>query len=301
MKRLFLAGVWLVAAHMAVAKLNVVATTADLGALAQQVGGDAVDVFTIARPTEDPHFVDAKPSYAVKLNRADALIEGGADLEIGWLPALLDKARNNRIAAGSPGRIIASEGVTLIEVPTALDRSKGDLHAAGNPHYTSDPFNAKIVADHLAKAFAQLDPKAAASFQANARKFAAQIDASMPKWSAALAPLKGKRVTAYHNAWPYFARRFDIRIDLFLEPKPGIAPSAAHLAEVITTMNADQVKLVLVEPFRDRRWAETAAGHAHAVVVDVPFYPGSKGAGDTYVGWMDSIVKAMSGALATTR
>jgi zinc/manganese transport system substrate-binding protein len=296
MKKIFLLTLGLLASATAFAKLNVVATTPDFGALAEQIGGDKVDVFTIARPTEDPHFVDAKPSFVLKLNRADALIEGGAELELGWLGALLDKANNRKLAAGKPGRINASEGVQLLEVPLELDRSKGDIHAAGNPHYTTDPLNAKIVAAHIANAFSQLDPKSASVFKANVDKFNHDIDAKMPEWTKTLAPLKGKRVVAYHDAWPYFGHRFDIHIDLFLEPKPGIPPSPSHLAEVVGTMKSEGVKIILVEPFRDRRYAETVASHTDGVVLDVSTYPGAKGAGDTYVEWMDKLVSSLAKA-----
>ncbi|HET7534900.1 MAG TPA: zinc ABC transporter substrate-binding protein, partial [Candidatus Didemnitutus sp.] len=133
------------------AKLNVVATTPDFGAIARAIGGDQIELSTLAKPTEDPHFVDAKPSFIVKLNRADVLIEGGAELEIGWLPPLMQSSRNARIAAGAPGHIACAEGIQLLEVPTALDRSQGDVHAAGNPHYTTDPANAKIIAEHIGR------------------------------------------------------------------------------------------------------------------------------------------------------
>jgi zinc/manganese transport system substrate-binding protein len=296
MKKLLSFGLTLLVSATAFAKLNVVATTPDFGALAQQIGGDKVEVFTIARPTEDPHFVDAKPSFVVKLNRADALIEGGAELELGWLGALLDKARNSKLDPGKPSRIVAHEGVQLLEVPATLDRSKGDIHAAGNPHFTTDPVNAKIVAEHIAKAFSQLDPKSAGVFKANLEKFIHDMDAKLPEWMKTLAPLKGKRVVAYHNAWPYLAKRFDIRIDLFLEPKPGIPPSPSHLAGVVSTMKAEGVKIILVEPFRDRRYAETVASHTEAVVLDVSTYPGAKGAGDTYIEWMDNLVSSLAKA-----
>src|SRR5258706_3644101 len=137
---------FLVCAGPLAGKLNVVATTPDFGAIAREIGGDKIDLTTLAKPTEDPHFVDAKPSFIVKLNRADALIEGGAELELGWLPPLLEGARNPKLEAGKPGRISCVQGVSLLEVPTTLDRSKGDVHAAGNPHYTTDPANAKIIA-----------------------------------------------------------------------------------------------------------------------------------------------------------
>src|SRR6267154_3874909 len=150
----------------AFAKLNVVATTPDIAAIAKEIGGDNIDLTTLAKPTEDPHFVDAKPSFIVKLNRADVLIEGGAELEIGWLPALLDQSRNEKLASDAPGRIACSQGIHLLEVPATLDRAKGDIHAAGNPHYMPDPANAKIVAQHIADTLCTLDAKSAGIYRA---------------------------------------------------------------------------------------------------------------------------------------
>ena len=166
-------------AATAQAKLNVIATTPDFGALAKEIGGDRVDVTTLAKPTEDPHFVDAKPSFIVKLNRADALVEGGAELELGWLSPLLDGAHNPKLEAGKPGRISCVPGIPLLEVPTTLDRSKGDIHAAGNPHYTTDPLNGKIVAATITGAFCKLEPKSADYFRANLNKFEVRLQAKM--------------------------------------------------------------------------------------------------------------------------
>ena len=150
-----------------VRRILVVATTPDLAALVTEIGGDAVEVKALAKPTEDPHFVDAKPSHIVTLNRADVLIEGGAELELGWLPALLESARNEKIAAGAPGRISASQGVRLLEVPTSFDRSHGDVHALGNPHYLLDPVNVKLIVAQIAAHLSQVEPGSAALFKAN--------------------------------------------------------------------------------------------------------------------------------------
>src|SRR6476469_3973125 len=149
----------------AMGQLKVVATTPDLASVAREIGGDKVSVVALAKPTEDPHFVDAKPSFIVILNRADALVEGGAELELGWLPPLLENSRNSKVAAGAPGRIVASEGVKMLEVPTSFDRSKGDVHSLGNPHFMIDPVNVKIVAANIANHFAQIDPKSAATYR----------------------------------------------------------------------------------------------------------------------------------------
>ena len=296
----FLAGLIAVAlgGFPASAKLNIIATTPDLAAIAQEVGGKQVEITTLAKPTEDPHFVDAKPSFIVKLNKADALIEGGAELEIGWLPKLLEQARNSKIVAGAPGDIRCNEGVRMLEVPTALDRSQGDIHAAGNPHFLVDPENAKIVARHIAAAFAKLDAANAAGFQANADKFIAQLDAKLAEWLKNLAPFNGKQFVAYHNSWPYFATRFGLKSELFLEPKPGIPPSPAHLADVITKMKAEGVRVIIVDPYLNRKTAETVARNTDATVVDVAQFPGGvKGTDSGYIALMDYLVDAVAKAL----
>ncbi|MEO5803150.1 MAG: metal ABC transporter substrate-binding protein [Verrucomicrobiota bacterium] len=277
------------------AKLNVVATTPDFGAIAQEIGGDKIELITLAKPTEDPHFVDAKPSFIVKLNRAEVLIEGGAELEIGWLPPLVQGARNSKIEAGKPGRVSCSEGISLLEIPTTLDRSKGDIHASGNPHYMADPANAKIVAEHICKSFCEIDAKSCDAFKANLKKFNERLDGKMAEWQKLLAPFRGKQVVTYHNSWPYFAKRFDLKMDLFLEPKPGIPPSPAHLAEVITKMKSENIKVVLAQPYQNRKTAEAVASHSGAVVLDFPTFPGKTSA--TYAEWMDSLVKSLATAL----
>lgn len=280
---------------IAQAKLNVVATTPDFGAIAQEIGGDKADVTSLAKPTEDPHFIDAKPSFIVKLNHADAVIEGGAELELGWLPPLLDGARNPKLDSGKPGRIACAEGISLLEIPTALDRSKGDLHAAGNPHYTTDPANAKIVAEHIANSFCQLEGKSCDTFKTNLKKFNERLDAKLAEWEKVLAPCRGKRIVTYHNSWPYFARRFDLKMDLFLEPKPGIPPSPSHLAEVITKMKSENIKIIIVEPHLNRKTAVTVANRTEAVVLDFAPYPNS---GTSYVDWMDGLVKSLAKTFA---
>jgi zinc/manganese transport system substrate-binding protein len=278
------------------AKLNVVATTPDFGAIAREIGGDKVEVTTLAKPTEDPHFVDAKPSFMVKLNRADALIEGGADLEVGWLPPLIDGARNSKLESGKPGRIACSEGISLLEIPTALDRSKGDIHAAGNPHYMTDPANAKIAAEHIASSFCQLDPKSCDVFKANLKSFEGRLGAKMAEWHKLLAPNKGKPVVTYHNYWIYFGREFGLPMNLFLEPKPGIPPTPSHLAEVIVKMKSENLKVIIVQPYQNRKTAETVAHRTDAAVVDFPSFPDTD---ESYIDWMDHLVKSLAKAFAT--
>jgi zinc/manganese transport system substrate-binding protein len=282
----------------AAAKLNVVVTTPDFGSIANSIGGSEISITTLAKPTEDPHFVDAKPSFIVKLNRADALVEGGADLEIGWLPALLDQSRNARLAPGAPGRIPCSQSIELLEVPATLDRSKGDIHAAGNPHYLTDPANARIVARNIAEAFARLDSKSAAVYQLNLKNFTARLDEKIAEWEKLLAPFKGQRVVAYHDSWPYLAHRFALKIDLFLEPKPGIPPTPVHLAEVITQMRSEHIRAILVEPYQNRKTAQTVAADTGAVALDVSQFPGGvKGTEAGYIELMDYDIHAVAKAL----
>lgn len=284
------------------AKLNVVATTPDLAAIAQEIGGDKIALTTLARPTEDPHFVDAKPSFIVKLNRADVLIEGGAELEIGWLPALLNQARNAKIAAGTPGRIDCARGIAMLDVPATLDRSQGDIHAAGNPHYVIAPSNARIVAQNIASALAAMDEKNAETYRANLQKFTATLDAKLAEWRTTLAPFQGRSVVAYHDSWPYFAREFGLKLDLFLEPKPGIPPTPAHLAEVIQKMKAEDAHVIFVDAYLNRKTAETVARSTGATVLDVTQFPGGvKGTGGGYIQLEDYLVNSLAKALADNK
>jgi len=277
------------------AKLNVVATTPDLASIAKEIGGEHIDITTLAKPTEDPHFVDAKPSFIVKLNHADVLIEGGAELEIGWLPALLDQSRNSKLAPGASGHVACAQDVSLLEVPTTLDRSRGDIHAAGNPHYLVDPVNAKIVAQHIANAFCAQDEKGCVAYRANLKKFNDAIDAKLAEWERIIAPFKGQQIVAYHNSWLYFGNRFGLKIDLFLEPKPGVPPTPTHLAEVITKMKQDKVHVIIVDPYLNRRTAETVAEKTGATVVDVSQFPGGiKGTEGGYIVLIDQVVNAIA-------
>jgi zinc/manganese transport system substrate-binding protein len=281
------------------ATLNVVATTSEYGALASQIGGAKVAVTTIAKATEDPHFVDARPSQIVALNRADVLIEGGAELEVGWLPPLLEGARNGKILAGAPGRVVASEGVQLLDIPLAADRSQGDTHVAGNPHFMLDPLNAKIVAEHIARVFSSLDPAGAAVYKANLASFESELQTKMSEWTAALAPYAGRPIVTYHPTWRYFGRRFGLIADTFLEPKPGIPPSPPHLAKVMQKMEAENIRVLLVEPYQPRKTAEAVASRTKAVVIEVCQFPGGLPGTDTYLSLIDAVVKRVAEALAT--
>jgi zinc/manganese transport system substrate-binding protein len=285
----------------AAAQIRVVATTPDLASVAREIGGDKVSVVALAKPTEDPHYVDAKPSHIVTLNRADALIEGGAELELGWLPPLLENSRNGKISAGAPGRIVASEGIKLLEIPTSFDRSKGDVHSLGNPHFMIDPISVKIIARNIADHFAQIDPKNAATYNGNLGRFNAKLDAKLAEWQKQLAPYRGARIVTYHKDFIYFADRFGLTIIDELEPKPGIAPSPAHLAQVIGKMKATNAKVILVQPFQNRKTAETVARQTGAVVLDVPQQPGAADNTNTYFDMMDNLVNTLARGLGTAK
>ena len=279
------------------AKINVVATLPDFGSIAREIGGEKVDVLVLAKPTEDPHFVDARPSFGVSLRNADVLIDGGAELELGWLPPLLQNARNPKIEVGKPGRVQASQGIRLMNVPTNVTRAAGDVHALGNPHFCADPIIAKAIAQHIAGAFGAIDAANASFYNENYKKFESSINAKLQEWGAAMQPFNGQHVAAYHDSWPYFAHRFGINIDIFLEPKPGIPPSPSHLTEVIAQMKAQHVKAVIVEPYHDKRIAEKVASATGAKVVEFAQFPGGLPGTDSYVSLIDKLVSKLAEAL----
>jgi zinc/manganese transport system substrate-binding protein len=278
-------------------KLSVVATTPDLASLAREIGGTAVEVKALAKPTEDPHYVDAKPSHIVTLNRADVLIEGGAELEIGWLPPLLESSRNPKIAPGAPGRIVASHGVRMLEIPATFDRSRGDVHPYGNPHFLLDPLNVKLIVAQIADHFAQVDPKSAGLYKANLARFNAALDVKLAEWQKQLAPSSGGKIVTYHKDFVYLAERFKLEVVETLEPKPGIAPSPAHMAKVISTMKSTGARVILVQPYQNRKTAQTVARQTGAIVLDIGQQPGAIKGTETYFMLMDYMVRTLATAL----
>jgi zinc/manganese transport system substrate-binding protein len=297
MKRLLIPLLAFTAAVTAQARLNVVATLPDYASLATAIGGDLIEVTAMGKPTEDPHFVDARPSFVVKLKNADVLIEGGAELEIGWLPPLLQNARNSKLETGAPGRVVASQGLRLMNVPASLTRAAGDVHSMGNPHFMVDPIVAKVVAKHIADSFSAIDAANATAYQANYQKFEATINGKLQEWGKALLPYKGQSIVAYHDSWVYFAHRFGLNLDIFLEPKPGIPPSPSHLAEVIGKIKELKAKAIIVEPFHNRKIAEKVASSTGAKVVNFAQYPGALPNTDTYVALIDTLVNNLAAAL----
>jgi zinc/manganese transport system substrate-binding protein len=280
------------------AKLNVVASLPDFGAIAQEIGGDKVKVTSIARGTEDPHFVDARPSFIRILNQADVLLEGGAEMEIGWLPTLINNARNNKILGDAPGHVILSRGVRLLEVPTApLDRSMGDTHPHGNPHFWLDPLNGKIMASSITETLSKLDPPNAAYYQANLQGFNERIDKKLVEWTKALEPYRGTKVVTYHKSLTYFLDRFGFELVGTIEPKPGIEPSPSYINGLIPRLKAAGAKLLLVEPYRPRRTPAYVAQGTGAKLVLLPAAVNGHEQARDYVSLLDydvaSIVAAM--------
>jgi zinc/manganese transport system substrate-binding protein len=253
------------------AKLNVVATLPDFGSIARTIGADKVNVTVLARGTEDPHFVDARPSFVPVLNRADMLLEGGVELELGWLPPLITAARNPKIATGNPGRVNMSEGIRLLEVPTIpVDRSMGDVHPLGNPHYNMDPANGKIMAAHVAKVFSNLDPANASLYQKNLRQFTDRLDKKLAEWAKEMEPLRGTPIITYHKSFEYLAQRFGLEVVDQLEPRPGIEPSPTHINALIPKAKQRGVKVLLIEPNKPRRTPEYVAKALGARLLVLP-------------------------------
>ncbi len=270
------------------ARLNVVATTADLASLAETVGGENVSVTSLARGTEDPHFVSPRPSFIRILNRADVLIEGGAELESGWLPPLVQNARNRKILPGQSGRLAASRNIDLLGKPSGpIDRSMGDVHASGNPHFLLDPVNAQIVARDIAAKFAEIDPKNAAAYRQNSDRFHEEIDERLKDWETRLAPFRGEKVVTYHKNYDYFARRFGFEIIDAIEPLPGIEPPPRHIVGLISRIRENGVRMIWVEPFRPRHTAERIARETGAKLVVLPVMVEGIREAETYIDLID--------------
>jgi zinc/manganese transport system substrate-binding protein len=290
-------------AHAADPKLNVVTTTEDLAAIAREIGGDRISVDAIARGYQDPHFVEAKPSFILKLQRADLLIVVGRELEIGWLPPLIQQSRNAKVQVGAEGYLDASQGVRILEIPTGqITRAMGDVHPQGNPHYWLDPENARVIAKSIADKLSQFRPADRAYFEQRLAAFNARLTDAVGKWTARMAPYKGTKVVTYHRSFPNFADRFGLDIIGYVEPRPGIPPSPGHTLDLIQEMKRQNVKLILVEPYFDLGTPESVArATGGRVLVMPPSVGGVKEATDFFalfdynVTLLADAIKAISG------
>jgi ABC-type Zn uptake system ZnuABC Zn-binding protein ZnuA len=229
--------------------IKVVTTTQDSKSIAEMIGGDKVSVFSIATGFQNPHFVDPKPSYIIKLSKADLYVTLGLDLESGWSPSLLMSSRNQKIQKGADGYVDASIGVSLLQVPASINKSEGDIHLFGNPHYWLDPMNGKIMARNICAGLIRISPANKTYFETNLKSFIDQLDFRMKKWSLQMAGHKGTKVIAYHNEWCYFENRFGLNIVDFMEPKAGIPPTPSQLVKIINKVKQNVIKIIITSPY----------------------------------------------------
>jgi len=297
---IILAAVLCCAPSPASAKIQVVTTTEDLAALAREIGGDLIDAQSIAKGYEDPHFIQAKPSYLLKLKRADLFVQIGLELEVAWAGALLTNARNTNILPGNPGFLDASDGCEILEKPQSVDRSLGDVHPLGNPHYWLDPANGLVIARNIAQKLAEIDSAHAGDYEANLAKFKKRLDEKTKEWGALAAPLKGLNVVTYHNSWPNFARRFGLRVVNFIEPRPGIPPSPAHVSALEKQILREKIPLILMEPYFDDKLPQKIARDTGGRLVILPPSVGAVPDVKTYFDLFDHDLRLILNAIAKT-
>jgi len=288
----------LLPATRASAALRVVTTVEGLAALAREAGGDRVEVTSLSRGTQDPHFVDANPTLAVKLRGADLLVDVGLDLEIGWLPPLVNQSRNPDIQPGGRRRLTAATAVAVLEVPTApVDRSQGDLHPAGNPHFLSDPRRAVQVAAGIAARLSEIDPAGASSYRERLADFRGRLEHAEARWRATLEPLRGRKIIPHHATLTYFLDWSGLVSVGYLEPKPGIAPPPSHLADLVRVVKDEGVKAIVVENYYDLRSAEALARLTGAKVVSTPGDVGGAKDARDYPSYLDTLVRLVAEAV----
>lgn len=294
--KLFLA-VLLLLPLVSSSQLKVVTTIPDLKSITELIGGDKVDVFSIATGFQNPHFVDPKPSYIVKLSKADMFVTVGLDLEIGWVPALLNSARNGKIQKGGTGYVDASANVPLLQIPLTVDRGEGDIHVYGNPHYWLDPMNGKIIAGNICEVLCRIDPSNKEMYRMNLARFNKTIDSKMVEWGTAMTKYRKTKVIAYHNEWPYFEQRFGLSIVDFLEPKPGIPPTASQLSKIIDIIKRGNIKIIINSPYFTSESAELVARNTGAAVVTLATSVGANSEVENYYDLFDYNVRQVINAL----
>jgi len=278
-------------------KLRVVATIPDLKSLAEAVGGDLVDVDSLTRGTQNFHEAEVRPSMMLKLRRADVLIENGLDLDA-WADVAVNGANNPHIVRGAPGRVDISRGVPILEVPTTrVDRSMGDVHPLGNPHFSLDPGLAPIITQNIVDGLARVEPEYRAAFARNRENFLARLDQEMGRWQKLMEPVRGAKVVVYHPDFIYFLTRFGLVQVATLEDRAGIPASPGHLVNVIKLMKAEGVKLILVEPWNDVKLANRVAEEAGAKAFVMATAVGAVRGADNYIAAIDFNIKTLSQAL----
>lgn len=274
-------------------KLDIIATIPDLGNLVEEIGGERVNVEVLVKPGADPHSVLPKASMLLKLSRADGLVLMGIDYEHAFLPAMLEKCRNDAIAPGKAGYMNVGARIKPLEVPKSLDRGQGaDLHPRGNPHYNMNPENGRIMAAAVRDLLLGIDPGSAALYQKRWQDWDKRAQKKIAEWKTLMEPLRGKKVVVYHNSWPYFAQFFGLDVVAMVEPKPGIAPSAKHLVKVRQLMRAQQIEVLIMEPWFNVGSVQSLKGDG-VKVLRLPTASGITKESKTYLGWIDSIVREL--------
>jgi len=278
-------------------RIRVVASTTDLKALTEAVGGELVEVDALARGNQNAHDLEVRPSLMVKVRRADLMVLNGLELDQ-WAEVVIQGANNPKVIPGAPGRVDASQGILVLEVPTArVDRSMGDVHPVGNPHYTLDPGMAPAMTANILEGLVRVAPQYRATFERNRQAFLGRLDEAMARWTTMMAPFKGKRVIVDHNMWPYFLTRFGLRQANSIEERPGIPPTPGHLTKLIAMMKEEHITVILSAPWSDQKLAERVAQEAGAKVVPVASAVGAAKGTDTYLDMVDYNVKALAQAL----
>jgi zinc/manganese transport system substrate-binding protein len=277
--------------------IHVVTTTQDTKSIAEIIGGNKIDVFAIATGYQNPHFVDPKPSYIIKLSNADLFVTLGLDLEAGWSPSLLTSSKNNKIQKGSDGYVDASIGVALQQVPSSINRAEGDIHIFGNPHYWLDPLNGKVIARNICNGLERISPENKNLFETNLKIFDDQIDLRMKTWSATMAAFKGAKVIAYHNEWCYFESRFGLKIVDFMEPKPGIPPTPSQLVKIIKEVKENNIKVIITSPYFTASSSDVVSKQTGAKTLILATSVGAFDTIKTYYDLFDYNIKLLSEGL----
>ncbi|OGC74447.1 MAG: hypothetical protein A2145_05830 [candidate division Zixibacteria bacterium RBG_16_40_9] len=267
---IFLTSLIFLSFNLSWGKLKVVTTTQDLTSITRFIGGDKIEVFSITKGYQDPHFVEAKPSFLLKLRDADLLIAVGLELEITWLPVLVKDSRNSKLLS-SKGYLEVASGCNILEKPTGqISRAAGDIHPFGNPHFWLDPNNGKIMAQSITNKLSELDPANTNFFQSNLDNFVKRLAEKQKEWENLITPYRGTKIVTYHNSWPNFAKYFGLEVIGYVEPKPGIPPSPSHTLELIQLMKSLNVKIILMEPYFDVKTPKSIADKTGAKVVVLP-------------------------------
>jgi zinc/manganese transport system substrate-binding protein len=283
-------------------KLKVITTLTDLASLTQEVGGDKVDVEALAKGYQDPHFVEPKPSFLLKLRNADLLISVGLDLEIGWLPPLITQSGNGKIQPGGQGYLDASQFAEILEIPQGrVTRAEGDVHPLGNPHYWLDPDNGRRIAKGIAAKLSEMDPENAAFFQQREKDFEKRLAEADLKWTARMAPYRGRQIVTYHRSWPNFAKHFGLDVVGYIEPRPGIPPTPSHTIELVNLMKRENIKIELIEPYFDLKTPNSIASMTGGKVVQVMPSVGGKPEITDYFKLFDYDIGLMTKAFEETK